>query len=408
MIESDQQTGNASVASRAGEQRLAVHIYESFEDASASWQALEASGTSAVYQREDWCKVWFSTFQHAASAKPLLVVLTLNAEPAMLLPLYTTPSLFGMRTAYFMGDKHANIRVPLTTLATSARSELARLAKRGTLMDSLKKAIGAGGQVDFLSLGCMPEAFGGYSNLLVEAGQCRCSDIALIGALKPNFEALCQGQRGKGYAKKMRKKVRALQAMGEVHFSQVTDRQEMRSVLDIFFQQKTKRLKAARLDNAFDLADNRDFLRRLAWQSLECKSGLLDVFTLKVGDETAAIFAGGVHDGAFSGAITSVTVDERISQKSPGEVLLHNLIEHLCEQELRWFDLGIGNARYKQAWCEPHPLRDVTLTLTSRGLLLAAADKLLHHARALVFARPGVERAARRAKFHLKQIAVRS
>ena len=74
-------------------------------------------------------------------------------------------------------------------------------------------------------------------------------------------------------------------------------------------------------------------------------------------------------EGRFSGFFNSIATDD-YTRVSPGELLLAEVIRYCCEEGLEMFDLGIGEARYKSAWCDiREPLFDTFVAITARGVL---------------------------------------
>lgn len=398
------------------QQALAVRLYDTFEGAQQVWSTLENAGHGTVYQRYDWCKIWFESFQATLkAARPLILVVEMDGVPTMLLPLYTRLAVGGIRVAAFMGEKHANIRVPLTITDDTLSGRLDEVVADGSLIEAIGAVVKD--HADFLTLGCMPSSYAGQKNAFFPAAKAACGDHVLVGDLHSDFEVLWRERRGNGYAKKLRKKQRALERSLEktlcehaegaqtpathVELTKVQTLDQLHAALDAFFEQKAARMKANRVENAFDLAENRDFLTRLATRSLEDGSGILDIYTLRAGDTIAGLFAGGTFAGSFSGAVNSISTDPAIVPYSPGELTLFKLIERLCADNTSTFDLGIGASRYKHGWCEAYPLRDLSRTLTALGHVYAAGHRVSNALRGLALSSTATARAARHARYHM-------
>ncbi|HLN09076.1 MAG TPA: GNAT family N-acetyltransferase, partial [Xanthobacteraceae bacterium] len=70
-------------------------------------------------------------------------------------------------------------------------------------------------------------------------------------------------------------------------------------------------------------------------------------------------------------------IRNELAHESPGQLLLFNLVRMCCERGLTTFDLGVGEATFKQLFCdEPEPLFDSFLPLTPLGALAAAGCRL--------------------------------
>jgi len=76
---------------------------------------------------------------------------------------------------------------------------------------------------------------------------------------------------------------------------------------------------------------------------------------------------------------TAFDADPAIARASPGELLMLEVIRVQCRRGRRVFDLGVGEARYKNSLCdEVEELVDMALPITARGrIYVAAADGLL-------------------------------
>ena len=75
--------------------------------------------------------------------------------------------------------------------------------------------------------------------------------------------------------------------------------------------------------------------------------------------------------GRFSGMFNSIAGAE-FRNYSPGELLLANVIRMCCERGLEKFDLGIGDAAYKQVYCrDAEALFDSVIPVTVAGQLAA-------------------------------------
>ena len=82
---------------------------------------------------------------------------------------------------------------------------------------------------------------------------------------------------------------------------------------------------------------------------------------------------GGIVGGGRFCAMFNSIAQGRYAIESPGEQLIVNLVRRCCERGLDTFDLGIGEAHYKNLFCgDAEPLFDSYLPLNATGKLLAA------------------------------------
>ena len=98
---------------------------------------------------------------------------------------------------------------------------------------------------------------------------------------------------------------------------------------------------------------------------------VIELYAASVGDTIIATFGGIVADGRFSGMFNSIAGAE-FRNYSPGELLLANVIRMCCERGLDRFDLGIGDAAYKQVYCkDAEALYDSVIPITAAGQVVA-------------------------------------
>jgi CelD/BcsL family acetyltransferase involved in cellulose biosynthesis len=95
-----------------------------------------------------------------------------------------------------------------------------------------------------------------------------------------------------------------------------------------------------------------------------------------VDDIIVATMGGIVGSGRFCAMFNSI-IQGRFAVESPGEQLILRLVRSCCERELLTFDLGIGEARYKNLLCgDAEPLFDSYIPLSAAGRLPALAFSL--------------------------------
>jgi CelD/BcsL family acetyltransferase involved in cellulose biosynthesis len=189
--------------------------------------------------------------------------------------------------------------------------------------------------------------------------------------LIPDFEALLRARTNAAARKKMRKKERALAELGAVSFARAGDAFSVRHVLDVFFKQKSARMRALGAKDVFAAPGVRRFIEAAATESSAGSGPLLELYTLSVDDIVVATMAGIVGGRRFCAMFNSIA-QGRYAVESPGEQLLVNLVRRCCERGLDSFDLGTGDARYKNLFCaDIEPLFDSFLPLSAEGHLLA-------------------------------------
>lgn len=345
-----------------------VVVFEDMAAAEPSWRALEREDTLFTpYQRYDFLRFWQAHVGAPAGVKPFIVA-GFNAAgmPLFLLP-FGTRGMGGLRALEFLGGKHANFNMGLW------RREL---ATRITAHDLKAVLAHLAGRADMLMLVNQPLTWAGATNPLALLPQQRSANFGFSGSLTPDFEALLRAHTNSATRKKMRKKERALADLGTVRFERVACPNELRRVLDAFFKQKSARMRALGMGDVFAAPGVRRFIEAAATERLDDGEPVIELYALLVDDIIVATMGGIVGGGRFCAMFNSILAG-RYAVESPGEQLIVNLVRLCCERGLETFDLGIGESRYKNLFCEDaEPLFDSYLPLTPAGSLLAAGAKV--------------------------------
>ena len=174
--------------------------------------------------------------------------------------------------------------------------------------------------------------------------------------------------------KKMRKKERALVSFGELRFERAIEPDDVRRVLDAFFKQKSARMRALGMSRMpLHFPASGDSSKRPRPNRLRGGKPLIELYALSVDDIIVATMGGIVGGGRFCAMFNSI-IQGRFAVESPGEQLILKLVRSCCERGLVTFDLGIGDARYKNLLCgDAEPLFDNYLPLSVTGRFLAFA-----------------------------------
>lgn len=381
-----------------------VEVFTSFEEAEPLWRAFEVQAQGSVYQRYDWCKIWFDTFHGDGKATPLITVIRLNDQPVLLVPLFGEVTKLGIKHALFMGGSHANARIPLVTADASVRACMEFHGRGGSIVELIGQALTEGHHADFLALDCMPESFAGQVNVLALGDREKCSSLFFAGEIYADYEALKMERRPVASQRKQRKRFRQLQALGTHSFDKIEDAATLDRMLDVFFAQKAKRLDNSHVYNAFDDPKNETFLRRLAHDSLQKNARTLELYALNLNGEPIAIAGGGVQADRFSMGINSMSARSEFVACSPGRISVDYAVEHLCAEGFTSFDLGIGENEYKRMWCSAVDLYQVNRVLTAEGRALQRLSHLRNVTVTKLKRFPALVRLLKRVQFHVKRL----
>ena len=320
--------------------------------------------TTTPYQSPAWLLPWLDTVGMSLHIDPFLVVAHDDLGRAVALLPLGMQRQGSLRVASFLGAKDSNFNMGLFRPGVEW--------SRNDLRDLLRSAAAAGGMpIDMFAFRNQPRAWQSHANpLLALAGQPSPS-FAYKADLVGDPEAFLKTNLSRDTRKKLRQKMNRLRALGPVTVLEARSPQETSEILDAFMAQRAERNRAAGIP-ADDLPILRRFLDRTVGDS-----GPVTFMGLRCGPRIVATLGGLRHNGRFSGMLTSFTADSDVARTSPGELLLAEVMSQHCAAGFATFDLGIGEARYKETYCpETEELFDTLFALTPRGHLFARGERL--------------------------------
>ena len=328
------------------------------------WRELvQQGGICSRYQHYSWMSQWWDHIGSVSQASPHVSVLRDDAgKPALLLPL-VRKQVGPLQVGFFMGGKHTNFNLPVW------RPEYLKQPGLKALLEGLRRN---GPRLDLLVLLNQPATWQGVANPMLQIPHREAASRAYAGDLQSDFEALLKARMGANSRKKLRQKERHLAALGPVAFLRARTHADIDRVLAAFFQQKAARMREQGLSNAFDAVGVKEFTAAAA-HGIDPDTGepVIELYAASVGGTIIATFGGIVADGRFSGMFNSIAGAE-FRNYSPGELLLANVIRMCCERGFDRFDLGIGDAAYKQVYCkDAEALYDSVIPITAAGQVAA-------------------------------------
>jgi CelD/BcsL family acetyltransferase involved in cellulose biosynthesis len=326
------------------------------------WRELETSGVASPYQRYDWVKAYAEATAVSEGFRPrILVVRDALRRPCLLLPLGIARR-HGLAIAAPLGGKHANYHLPVIGAGAPSPAELRRL-----LRDAGRRL-----GLDAYVFGNCPLAWRGVPNPLAEAGSPSPSNGYRL-RLEPDCEAALKRAFGSETRKKLRKKEKRLGELGPVTHLVARSEAEVDRILAAFHAQKRARFRELGIANPFEDAAAQHFVRAAALAGLGHGHPAIELHALLAGDRVVATFGAAVDAARCCGMFNSFDTDPEIARSSPGELLTINVIRAYCRSGRTMFDLGVGEARYKNSVCdETEELVDLMLPVTARGRLYAA------------------------------------
>ena len=330
------------------------------------WRTLAASWPATPYQTPDWLIPWIETVGAGLNLQPMIVVARdASGAPLALLPFGITRQ-GGLSVAAFLGGRDANFNMGLFRRGVAwSRASLLDLLRRAALASRLR--------VDLYALHNQPLSWQGVANPFAKLERQPSPSFAYKATLERDPEAFFKDHLSRESRKKLRQKMTRLKGFGGVEIVRAADPVEIAAVLDALLDQRRERCEVLGLPTD-DLAGLRCFLDRV---TADGPTSTVELHALRCSGRVIATLAGARHGDRFSGMLTSFASDPDLARTSPGELLLSEVMRRACEEGLTTFDLGIGEARYKETYCpEAEPLFDSQVSVTLKGRIAASGESL--------------------------------
>ena len=365
-------TAEAKAWSRSS--RIAsVDMFDDLGQAETIWRGLEGQ-FSTPYQRFDFLGPWQRQVGARESLTPFVVVAR-DAErrPLSLLPL-ALRSQHGVRTACFMGGKHATFNMALWDRDFAAGATEADLK---ALIEGIRERAA----VDVLALTQQPRRWQDLPNpMTLLPKQPSVNDCPLL-TIAPG--AAPSALISNSFRRRLKGKERKLQALAGYRYHIAASDAEIKRLLDWFFNVKPLRMAEQKLPNVFADPGIEDFIRDACMTEV-AGGRAIDIHALECDDEVIAIFAGVADGHRFSMMFNTYTMSGN-SRHSPGLILMRNIIDHYAGGAYRALDLGIGSDDYKRLFCkDDEPIFDSFIPLSLRGKVAAGTMSGLNRIKHLV------------------------
>jgi CelD/BcsL family acetyltransferase involved in cellulose biosynthesis len=275
---------------------------------------------------------------------------------AILVPVSIAPKGF-FRLADIAGGKQASFHA---TILEGNPAISAKALREGLILAG--RAI----RIDAFTFTDCPLSYDGKDNPLTILSRQPAPSSGWKLALEGDAEQILARLSDRDDRKKLRQKANKLAAFGPVRAGWAETTETRKSAFEALFRWKAARFGTAGIDDPFADDAIRAFLVRTA------DIGALRLFTLSAGDRLVAVLAGLSGKGCFSGMLNGHDAEADIARTSPGEQLIVHLIRALSAENLRHFDLGTGEARYKAHYCpEQIALVDCAVAVSAKGFLAA-------------------------------------
>jgi CelD/BcsL family acetyltransferase involved in cellulose biosynthesis len=329
----------------------------------AAWRTLEERTTASPYQRFDWIRSFRNAGVDRGTELRVLSVRDGQGRLAMILPL-SIARQSGFRIGRFVGGKHANFKLPLTSHGS--------LALRMNSAEQRSLLLRAGRQMglDAFDLEFVPRVWDGEPVALAEGGRPSPSNAYSLRLVADGDAALKRAMSPDG-RRKLRNKENTLRKLGAVEFQIARDAAEVQQILDAFFEQKADRFREQGIRNPFT-GSAETFIREASLCGLQEGRPAIELYALVLNARIIAAFGAAADARRISGMF--ISFDPEFAKWSPGDQLVAKVVSDSAGRGRAVFDLGVGEAEYKSRFCrEVEELVDVLVPVNARGQLYAAA-----------------------------------
>lgn len=369
----------------------AIELFTDLDAAETVWRSLESQQhLSTPYQRLDFLRPWQTMVGTREGLSPLVVVAyDRDRVPLLLLPLAQKQGS-GVRSAHFMGGKHATFNMALwnrdfATVAT--RADL------NVLFASIREHAG----VDVLAFEQQPLTWQELPNpfaLLPHQTSPNDCPVMTFTPGEPDTARISNSMR-----RRLKGKERKLKALPGYRYQLAVGDADIKRLLDAFFRIKPQRMAEQGLPNVFAESGVEDFIRNACLALRPDGGRVIDMHALESDTEVIALFAGVAGNRRLSMMFNTYTLSAS-SRHSPGLILIRNIVDHYAERGYRALDFGIGSDDYKKLFCKTNEaIFDCFVPLSPRGTIVATVMSAANRAKRLVKRSPALSRLAQRLRY---------
>ena len=380
---------NAGASGWSKSSRIAaVDIFADIDQAETVWRSLENQHhLSTPYQRFDFLRPWQQKVGTREGLKPLVVVAyDRDRVPLLLLPLVLKQG-WGVRSAHFMGGKHATFNMAIWN------REFATVASRADL-DVVFAAIQQRESIDLFAFQQQPLTWQDLPNpFALLPHQTSANDCPVMTMVPDAAETT---RISHSMRQRLKTKERKLKALPGYRYLLATSDADVKRLLDAFFRIKPLRMAEQKLPNVFAEPGVEHFIRDACITPRADGGRVIEIHALENDSEVIALFAGVADGYRFSMMFNTYTVSA-VSRYSPGLILIRHIIDHYAEHGYRTLDLGIGSDGYKKLFCKAdEPIFDCFVPLGPRGSAAAIAMSAANRSKRLVKRNPALLRLAQK------------
>ncbi|MCA2379518.1 polysaccharide biosynthesis GNAT family N-acetyltransferase UppA [Agrobacterium sp. 22-211-1] len=380
---SESKASSAMQGERRGADRLVIDLVDDASTIRTDWERMESDPLNSLHQGFGWCSIWAQT-----QKSPLLIIRgRQGAKTVFLLPLEIVQE-GGIRKARFPGGRFNNIN---TGLFEPSFAEQAEHKTAAAIAREARKLLH--GRADILALQNIPLTWRGRTNPLSYLASVENQNPAFQLPLLESFESTLRQVNAKRRRKKFRIQSRRAEEMGGYSHVIARSPQEKCELLQAFFRQKATRFASQGIPDVFRSQSVKEFFYDLANFPETGMDSLLELHAIRLHGEHEGVIA------AISGLSRKQdhiicqfgSIDEVVSELSPGELLFWLMIERACREKAALFDFGVGDQLYKRSWCPLSTAQhDIFLPVTLKGRAAASAYVAIARTKSLIKSNPAL------------------
>jgi CelD/BcsL family acetyltransferase involved in cellulose biosynthesis len=341
----------------------ALTIFETTGEAEAIWRRAQHSTRCYVFQSFDWCHAWMETVGSRQGVTPRIAQISLDGgNVELLLPLQLQRKRAGVVTLGFLGGRQTDHAAPIIYGAAPARLD------RQDLWSSLKHLLRQC-DADVLDFRALRASVGDVENPLLHERHNQSSVRTYSLRLSGTWTDFAESRLNSKHRAESRRRWRKLAREGQLQFVVERNGAQAQAITRWLIERKLAQLPA---DKAETFAAGREFL--LSITSGQSRDPSVRVSALTLDHELLAAHLGVVWQGSLIGIQT--TYDPAWRTYGPGRLLMESLLQYAFEQKFQEFDFSIGDAPYKEAYCDSsEPLYWMTCPRTLLGAVYALHSK---------------------------------
>jgi CelD/BcsL family acetyltransferase involved in cellulose biosynthesis len=339
----------------------------------AAYSAFADGRNFAPAQSPLWVSAW-----SAESGKDCFIVLARQANGSQIaLPLEVS-SLGPLKTARFMGNRHANGNFPPASAAPGGIDS-------ATIVNAVRRLRP---DIDLVLLERMTHSLAGKVNPLAHLPQQPSPNVSLAVNLEGGFDAMLGRSSGKRKRKKHRSQTRKFETAGQIKRIEASTPEEVNRVLESFFELKSARFRELGLPDVFADDATKAFFRRLFLSSLGSRQKPFQLHALEIAGKLRAITGSSRSVDRLICEFGAIANDD-LAHASPGEFLFFENINEACARGFSVYDFSVGDEPYKRLWCDIEERQfDVRLATSQSGKVLGAVDGALASLKRSIKANP--------------------